>query len=330
MTSAVKTSLPQSMNVSTIRKLGNRQSWRGKVEVWDGTVTYSKMAHAVSLGDTVCHGGLSRAHPDVFFQFVISDTCVLKVSAITKAPLSQLADDSGHQYCEQRQERRAGPDLSTRGSTKLVSDATSFADTTALADDAIRVLLGATRMLTEVMRETEAVPDVPGLYAIFCSDRQALDLLGHALSARLEPGLLYVGDTGARVMGDGTFSSGTLRTRVLANHFGNGANAGGSTLRLTLGSLLIDDLGLVPCPRGSRTRFTDESEVRLTGWMRSFLLLSCWPAPSSPALTGLEKTVIARLHPPLDLDPAAASPFRNHIKELRKRTREMAKAKACG
>ena len=129
-------------------------------------------------------------------------------------------------------------------------------------------------------------------------------------------------------MQGGKFSSATLRKRLLGNHFGG--NTSGSTVRLTLGSLLLFPLGLVPClTRSNKIRFTADSEARLTEWMCSSLLVTYWAAPSSFDLVGLETEIMARLNPPLDLARAAASPHRCRIRALRKRTVELAKSRPC-
>lgn len=202
------------------------------------------------------------------------------------------------------------------------------ADKLRLARTAVTALTSAAPERIAVLREKGGLPKSPGLYALHCSDPTALASLGRELSAALEPGLVYVGDTRCRAMANGQYSSGTLRKRPLNQHFGGNASA--STVRRTAGSLLPRELELQPCRSESgRVCFAKESEARLSAWMRQHLLVTFWPAPSSQALVGLEELVLAALRPPLDLHKAAASPFRERISELRKRLRELGADQPC-
>jgi len=164
--------------------------------------------------------------------------------------------------------------------------------------------------------------DKPGVYSIWCEDGDAVSAISHALGPPIDPGLLYVGDTGAR-----TGSKGTLRRRIGRNHFGSSANASGSTLRLTVGAILRAHLDLVPHETNSgRVQFDPESEKTLTRWMGRYLSIRVWPARSVQALTGMETRLLAKLEPPLSLQRAANSPHAGTISRLRKEVGRRARA----
>lgn len=96
-----------------------------------------------------------------------------------------------------------------------------------------------------------------------------------------------------------------LARRSIGTHFATG-RSGSSTLRRTLGALLIDHLGLTPRPRGasfSRSnfvhyRFDDAGEQRLTQWMHEHLDTAVYPVPD-PEL--IEPGLVAAARPPLNL-----------------------------
>jgi hypothetical protein len=87
-----------------------------------------------------------------------------------------------------------------------------------------------------------------------------------------------------------------------------GSNAAGSTLRLTLGCLLADTLGLRLRRVGSKRRLTfgPEEEKRLSEWMAAKALVS-WAEHRRP--WDVEGRLIAELHPPLNVEANAAHSF---------------------
>lgn len=131
-------------------------------------------------------------------------------------------------------------------------------------------------------------PAQPGVYGIFLN--QGAGVPGIA-QPRGEP--IYVG------------TSGNLAQREFDTHFAAG-QSGFSTLRRSLGALLLDQLGLRPRPRGtgsSRTdfqnyRFDDVGEQGLSEWMTMNLLVGIHAA-SDPAT--IEKELIHLARPPLNL-----------------------------
>jgi hypothetical protein len=104
----------------------------------------------------------------------------------------------------------------------------------------------------------------------------------------------------------------TLRSRI-RNHFLGSAE--GSTLRLTLGCLLTQELGLELryVGSGSRLMFGD-GEQRLSGWMREHARV-VFHVCDQPWV--LEERLISGMSLPLNLSGNAHHPFHPHLKALR-------------
>ncbi|MEB3205531.1 MAG: hypothetical protein VKP57_12630, partial [Candidatus Sericytochromatia bacterium] len=108
----------------------------------------------------------------------------------------------------------------------------------------------------ELLARGAGVPDSPGLYAWYFRDLPSLVPLDRCVRHR-GYALAYLGIAPSRAS-----SSSTLRTRLRMHFRGN---AGGSTLRLSLGCLLRDDLALSLLPTRS-PRFGSGERV-LSAWM---------------------------------------------------------------
>jgi NTP pyrophosphatase (non-canonical NTP hydrolase) len=106
----------------------------------------------------------------------------------------------------------------------------------------------------------------------------------------------------------------TLRDRI-REHFG--LNAEGSTLRLTLGCLLADELDLQLRRVGSGKRFTfaHDGETQLSGWMSQHARVSWWVTEQPWAV---ESQLISSLDLPLNLDQNKHNVFHEHLTQLRK------------
>jgi len=140
----------------------------------------------------------------------------------------------------------------------------------------------------------------PGLYAVHGSAAAWSDL---GLAGR-QPGIpLYVGK-----------AQKSLASRDVRVHFGGSASGksttGQSTLRRSLSALLVNQLQLIPVPRGSNAKGnTDKfaldpvSDARLTEWMHEHLRLATWvfPANAGMTLASIEKVVIRHWVPPLNI-----------------------------
>ena len=109
--------------------------------------------------------------------------------------------------------------------------------------------------------------------------------------------LLYVGISPKRPPKEGQSSRQTLRTRIRYHYRGN---AEGSTLRLTLGCLLAERLGITLYRMGSGKRMTFcEGEDLLSGWMDDNAFVS-WTVTPEPWIT--EAELIASEILPLNID----------------------------
>jgi hypothetical protein len=140
------------------------------------------------------------------------------------------------------------------------------------------------------------VPRAAGVYAwYFARLPGAIDVRGcHIHDGRP---MLYAGIAPNKPYADGRRSRTTIQQRVRYHHTGN---AEGSTLRLTLGCLLAEELGIELRRVGSGTRRTfSDGERKLSEWMGSNAFV-CWTQDPEPWL--LEADLIAQFDLPLNLD----------------------------
>lgn len=134
--------------------------------------------------------------------------------------------------------------------------------------------------------------------------------------------LLYVGISPKRPPAGGPASLQTLRTRVRYHYRGNAAV---STLRLTLGSLLADELAISlrrVGTAGGRLTFS-AGEAVLSEWMAEHARV-CWTVDPEP--WHRESQMLHDLDLPLNLDQNDHSGFHASLKQARRRQRELARA----
>ena len=105
-------------------------------------------------------------------------------------------------------------------------------------------------------------------------------------------------------------------------------NAEGSTLRLTLGCLLADQLGIRLTRVGSGTRytFTNPGEIRLDTWLEQNALV-CWVEDVRP--WELEEQLLKRMSLPLNIDGNDHHPYNAKLRSCRTTARVAAKAGQC-
>jgi hypothetical protein len=134
--------------------------------------------------------------------------------------------------------------------------------------------------------------------------------------------LLYVGIAPKASPGDGRpGSSQTLRSRIRYHCRGNAA---GSTLRLTLGCLLAERLGIQLRRVGSGNRLTfADGEHRLSAWMAENAYVT-WVELDRPWLA--EGQLITLLNVPLNLDQNQQHPFHQQLTRIRREARTLARA----
>ncbi len=128
--------------------------------------------------------------------------------------------------------------------------------------------------------------------------------------------LLYVGIAPSR---SGSRSS--LRTRLRGNLRGN---ASGSTLRLSLGCILADVIGLHLQPTGRTRRLTwGDGEQALSAWMDDHAFVN-WLEIEAP--WDIEADVVSRLSLPLNLEHNKGHPFHDTLSRLRTDARLLARS----
>jgi hypothetical protein len=124
------------------------------------------------------------------------------------------------------------------------------------------------------------------------------------------------------------------RSRDAHTHFKSG-KTGSSTLRRSLGAILLQDLDLKPIPRSNTEskmrdyKFIEESEEKLTQWMINNLSLSFYEILDGKRLVReLEIPLIRKVSPILNIQGnTSLNPYTTMLKELRSKCREIAKKK---
>jgi hypothetical protein len=191
--------------------------------------------------------------------------------------------------------------------------------TARLASDA--EVAAALRSLDEMPRRTRASDwppaslgelRLPGMYSWWVDAVGAADL-SDGLARSVEAGRIYAGQTGATKWPSGTVGRATLAGQIGSQHIRGTVR--GSTFRRTLAAALIGALELAPV---GPQRLEPESEQALTGWIHEHLEVAFHPFADRSRLGDLERRVLDRLDPPLNLDGMAPTPLRLRLQELRR------------
>lgn len=176
------------------------------------------------------------------------------------------------------------------------------------ADDAIKALRPPGMPIDNALGG--AVPDAPGLYALY-----------GAPAVWTQLGLLAPGDTRPLYVGEAEAS---LIDRDLRTHFATG-RTGQSSPRRSFATLLADDLQLVPVPRrpanpepAKWTHYALEADgdERLTRWMHGRLWIAVWAPDGVAFLHDAERDVMRHWQPPLNLTGVAHS-YRRQVRAAR-------------
>jgi hypothetical protein len=173
----------------------------------------------------------------------------------------------------------------------------------------------------EVLGRPSPVPAVAGTYAWYFKQLPAaIDTTSCISWAGLA--LLYVGISPKAPPASGVGPSSQNLRRRLRQHYA--LNAYGSTLRLTLGCLLSEQLGLVLRRVGSGTRLTfADGEQCLSQWMADNAFVS-WVAHERP--WELEDALVKTLDLPLNLQGNDHHPYRADLRRARAAARDHARA----
>lgn len=191
----------------------------------------------------------------------------------------------------------------------------------AVVENAVRLL--APEKLYDagaVLGRPSVVPAVPGTYAWYFAQVPA-GVPTNGCQRLGEAWLLYVGISPKKPSSDGRMSRQTMRTRLRYHYRGNAA---GSTLRLTLGCLLSDDLGIRLQRVGTRDRLTfGAGESVLSQWMAENAKVA-WVADAQPWI--LEDHLIETVSLPLNLQGNGHHPFRSELSAVRSAARAAARS----
>lgn len=169
--------------------------------------------------------------------------------------------------------------------------------------------------------ENTAFSKYPGIYGFFLSNG-CLHIGERKLTAGKDI-LLYIGKTES-----------SQRARDARQHLAD-EGTGYSTLRRSLGALLLDQLSLKPRPRGDSAnsarrfthfRFDAEGEAKLTKWMMENLKLGFLVFRESDCdkLKDCEQALIKSARPPLNIHHNPDKPCRKELKSLRKHCARLA------
>lgn len=173
---------------------------------------------------------------------------------------------------------------------------------------------------TEILAKPCPIPKSPGIYAWFFKNFP-LDIPTSGCVIVDGITLLYVGISPKKPQENGIWTSRqSLFNRIRYHYIGN---AEGSTLRLTLGVLLQNELGieLRRVGSGKRMTFGYAGEKLLSDWMDKNAYIN-WGLCSAPWI--MEKELIRDLSLPLNLDQNRHHCFHQVLSEKRK----VAKARA--
>ncbi len=165
----------------------------------------------------------------------------------------------------------------------------------------------------------DVVPRTGGVYGWYFADVPVgVPTEGCATHHRLT--LLYAGIAPkAPPQNGGRASAQSLRTRVRYHMRGN---AEGSTLRLTLGCLLREQLGTILRRVGSGKRHTfHTAEAQLSQWMEQNAFV-CWIAAPDP--WSIESALIASVNLPLNLEQNRSHGFHGTLSGIRRAARQAA------
>ncbi|WP_254788444.1 GIY-YIG nuclease family protein [Arthrobacter sp. ok909] len=174
----------------------------------------------------------------------------------------------------------------------------------------------------EVLERSSPVPKVSGIYAWYF-DEVPPGVDGRDCHAIAEGAMLYVGIAPKEPPRNGTTpSTQTLWNRLRYHYRGN---AYGSTLRLTLGCHLADNLGVAlrRVGSGNRLTFTHQGERQISEWMSRHARVT-WVQTDSPWLP--ETHAIKQLNLPLNLRGNSHHPYHPTLKALRAEHRTTARA----
>ena len=177
----------------------------------------------------------------------------------------------------------------------------------------------------EVLIRPSPVPARPGVYVWYFRE-VPLGVPVDGCNRHDSMTLLYVGISPSKPPSNGKSPSKQSLAARVRYHFAG--NAEGSTLRLTLGCLLADQLGirLTRVGSGGRYTFTNPGEIRLDAWLEQNARV-CWVEHPEP--WELEEQLLKALSLPLNIDGNNLHPFVTTLQAFRRAARAAANAGEC-
>jgi len=154
--------------------------------------------------------------------------------------------------------------------------------------------------------------DGPGLHSWWV-DKDGAAQLSRGLGLTLPPGRVYLGQAGATRWPAGKPVTTTLAEQIAATHLGGRVRR--SDLRFSLAAALLRELTLQV---QAAMLVTPASEAALSAWMKRHLAVAVHPVADAGILESLERRLLIRLDPPLDLLGMPPSPVRARLTELRR------------
>jgi hypothetical protein len=191
------------------------------------------------------------------------------------------------------------------------------------ADERLKALARTAPVFSrsEVLAKPYPIPDVPGVYGWFFGEVPDKRIDASRCIVRNGLTLLYVGIAPERRSSAARPSSGNLRKRIRYHFTGN---ASGSTLRLTLGCLLSQKIGIELRRRSNSNSSLSfgSGEGVLDEWMATNASVA-WIATPAPWL--LEDETIKILNLPLNISRNDSNAFHPLLKHARAAARTRAR-----
>jgi hypothetical protein len=187
-----------------------------------------------------------------------------------------------------------------------------------VTDDLADILAALMQPQHHLAVAVPSLPAVAGLYAIYGSEQAWREL--NLACADAANTALYVGK-----------AEDSLMSRDVDDHFGDG-RTGSSTVRRSFAALLRAPLLLTGIPRNpakpayfANFGLSAVDDARLTAWMRKNLRIGTWSWDRRDTLADIERALLMRLNPPLNIQGVQHS-YRALIKAERKVLADQARA----
>jgi hypothetical protein len=172
----------------------------------------------------------------------------------------------------------------------------------------------------EVLSNPSPIPKDSGVYAWYIKEVPPM-VTTDGCHVQDDKTLLYVGISPKQTPRQGKPSTQTIWHRIRYHYRGN---AEGSTLRLTLGCLLSEQLDIELRRVGSGKRMTfHKGEEKINQWMQENAYVTWF---SHPEPWRIEDQAISQLSLPLNLKDNKKHPFHRKLSSIRRQNKRKARA----